>query len=122
MKGLTNTAFADASSRRHSRLKPVRLGFIECSARKDRHFALAFEEFCENHTSKLGCGGKVQVFKAGAILENGNRFRRSSMLKLPFGSGISLSASRLGDQYSGHSLIHRLSKLSCLIQCRSVQQ
>lgn len=39
-------------------------GFIDCSSRKDRHFALAFEEFCGGHAStKLSCGGKVQVLK-----------------------------------------------------------
>jgi len=39
-------------------------GFIDCSGRKDRHFALAFEEFCGSHAStKLICGEKVQVLK-----------------------------------------------------------
>jgi TonB family protein len=40
------------------------LGFIDCSDRKDRRFALAFEDFCQSHAAtKLSCGQKVQVLK-----------------------------------------------------------
>ena len=39
-------------------------GFIDCSDRKDRRFALAFEDFCQGHAAtKLSCGEKVQVLK-----------------------------------------------------------
>lgn len=37
-------------------------GFIDCSGRRDRPFALAFEDFCEVHAAtKLSCGAKVRV-------------------------------------------------------------
>jgi TonB family protein len=39
-------------------------GYIDCSGRKDRPFALAFEDFCEVHAAtKLRCGAKVRVSK-----------------------------------------------------------
>jgi TonB family protein len=39
-------------------------GYIDCSGRKDRPFALAFEDFCEVHAAtRLKCGTKVRVSK-----------------------------------------------------------
>jgi len=39
-------------------------GYIDCSGRKDRPFALAFEDFCEVHAAtRLKCGAKVRVSK-----------------------------------------------------------
>jgi hypothetical protein len=37
-------------------------GFIDGSSRRDRPFALAFEDFCEVHAAtKLSCGAKLRV-------------------------------------------------------------
>jgi TonB family protein len=46
-------------------------GFIDCSRRRDRPFALAFEDFCEVHAvTKLRCGAKVRVLNRTGLWLN----------------------------------------------------
>ncbi|HXM20525.1 MAG TPA: energy transducer TonB [Terriglobales bacterium] len=64
MKTLMNPLFLLILLPSHAAAQGSQSGFIDCSGRKDRHFALAFEEFCEGRDStKLSCGEKVQVLK-----------------------------------------------------------